>query len=102
MEESTLVSSSPQSVRWWGSTSLCCAYFKDALKSTATSAEFLELNDFKSTAAVIGNDNFWKYLFLMCHALYAPMRVLRLADQKTPAMDKLYYYVLQADRMLLQ
>ena len=55
---------------------------KDALKSTVTSAEFLELNDFKATAAVIGNDNFWKYLFLMCCALYAPMRVLRLADQK--------------------
>jgi len=28
------------------------------------------------------------------------MRVLRLSDQKTPAMDKLYYYVLQTDRML--
>jgi len=28
------------------------------------------------------------------------MRVLRLADQKTPAMDKLYYYVLQTDQML--
>ena len=38
----------------------------------------------------------------MCCALYAPMRVLRLADLKTPAMDKLYFYVLQADRMLLQ
>ena len=36
----------------------------------------------------------------MCRALYAPMRVLRLADQKSPAMDKLYYYVLQTDRML--
>ena len=75
---------------------------KDALKSTVTSAEFLALNDFKVTAAVIGNDHFWKYLFLLCRALYAPMCVLRLADQKTPAMDKLYYYVLQADRMLLQ
>ncbi len=75
---------------------------KNALKSMVTSAEFLELNDFKATAAVIGNDNFWKYLFVMCRALYAPMCVLRLADQKTPAMDKLYYYVLQADRMLLQ
>jgi hypothetical protein len=63
---------------------------KDALKSMVTSAEFLELNDFKATAAVIGNDNFWKYLFVMCRALYAPMCVLRLADQKTPAMDKLY------------
>jgi len=75
---------------------------KDALKSTVTSSEFLELKDFKAAAAVIGNDNFWKYLFLMCRALYAPMRVLCLADLKTPAMDKLYFYVLQADRMLLQ
>ena len=30
----------------------------------------------------------------------APMRVLRLADQKVPAMDKLYFYVLQTDSML--
>ena len=36
----------------------------------------------------------------MFHALYAPMRVLRLADQKLAAMDKLNYYVLQTDRML--
>ncbi len=36
----------------------------------------------------------------MCRALYATMQVLHLADQKTPAMDKLYYYVLQTDRML--
>jgi hypothetical protein len=28
------------------------------------------------------------------------MQVLRLADQKTPAMDKLFYYVSQTDRML--
>ena len=27
------------------------------------------------------------------------MQVLCLADLKTPAMDKLYYYVLQTDRM---
>ena len=36
----------------------------------------------------------------MCRALYAPMRVLRLADQKKPAMDKLFYYLSQTDRML--
>jgi len=28
------------------------------------------------------------------------MRLLRLADQKIAAMDKVYYYVLQTDRML--
>jgi hypothetical protein len=36
----------------------------------------------------------------MCRALYAPMQVLCLADQKLPAMDKLNYYVLQTDRMI--
>jgi len=55
---------------------------KDALKSTVTLAEFLALNNFKLVSAVIGNDNFWKYLFVMCCALYATMRVLRLSDQK--------------------
>ena len=47
------------------------------------------------------NPDFWKWSFVMCHALYAPMRVtIHLADQKSPAMDKLYYYVLQTDHML--
>ncbi len=52
--------------------------------------------------AVLNNNNFWKYLFVMCCVLYAHMRVLRLADQQSPAMDKLYYNVLQTDRMLLK
>ncbi len=38
----------------------------------------------------------------MCRALYAPMRVLRLADQQVPGMEKLYYYVLKTDQMLLR
>ncbi len=37
----------------------------------------------------------------MCRALHAPMSVLRLADQQVPGMEKLCYYVLQTDRMLL-
>ena len=36
----------------------------------------------------------------MCHVLYAPMRVLCLADQKSPTVDKLYYCVLQTDQIL--
>jgi hypothetical protein len=46
------------------------------------------------------NPDFWKWTFVMCRALYAPMRVLCLADQKSAAMDKLNYYVLQTNRML--
>ena len=30
------------------------------------------------------------------------MRVLRLADQQVPGMEKLYYYVLKTDQMLLK
>ena len=75
---------------------------KDALRSTISSKEFLDLNNFKEECCVLNNDNFWMYLFLMCRVLYAPMRVLRLADQQTASMDKLYFYVLQTDRMLMK
>ena len=73
---------------------------KNALRSTIMSREWIDLRIFNTDCAILMNPEFWKLLFVMCHALYAPMRVLRLADQKTPAMDKLYYYVLQTDRML--
>ena len=36
----------------------------------------------------------------MFQAVYAPMHVLRIADQKTPAMEKLFYFVLQTDLMI--
>jgi hypothetical protein len=39
---------------------------RDALKSTINSKEFI---------------------FVMCRALYSPMRVLRLADQQVPGME---------------
>ena len=55
---------------------------------------------FHSVCQVLMNPNFWKWAFAMCRALYAPMQVLCLADQKMPAMDKLNYYVLQTDPML--
>ena len=71
-----------------------------ALKAMVTSKEFVDLKVFKSASNILLCDDFSKYLFVMCRALYAPMRVLRLADQKSPAMDKLYYYVLQTDAML--
>jgi hypothetical protein len=73
---------------------------KHGLQATVVSPEFKSLKEFEVEATVLMHEDFWKYLFVMCRVLNAPMCVLRLADQKTPAMDKLYYYVLQADRML--
>ena len=73
---------------------------RNALRATITSKEFLNLRVFHTVTSVLNDPEFWMWLFVMCRALYAPMRVLRLADQKTPAMDKLFYYVSQTDRML--
>jgi hypothetical protein len=70
-------------------------HLKDALRSTINSKEFLNLNNFKEECCVLNNDNFWMYLFLMCH-------VLRLADQQTASIDKLYFYILQTDWMLIK
>ncbi len=81
-------------------TPLLC--LRDALKSTINSKEFMDLNNFKTETFVLNNDNFWLYLFVMFHALYSPMRLLCLADQQVPGMEKLYYYVLQTDWMLLR
>mmetsp|Transcript_29159 Transcript_29159/g.69418 ORF Transcript_29159/g.69418 Transcript_29159/m.69418 type:complete len:526 (+) Transcript_29159:715-2292(+) len=73
---------------------------KHALIATVTSKEFRDLKDFESIAQLLINDDFWLYLFSMCRALYAPMRVLRLADQKTPAMGQLLFIVNQASRVM--
>ena len=80
----------------------CLLRLRDALKSTINSKEFMDLNNFKPETFVLNSDNFWLYLFVMCRALYSPMLVLHLADQQVPGMEKLYYYVLQTDRMLLR
>jgi hypothetical protein len=80
----------------------CLLRFRDELKSTINSKEFMDLNNFKPETFVLNNDNFWLYLFVMCHALCAPMRVLHFADQQVPGMEKLYYYVLQTDQMILR
>jgi hypothetical protein len=55
---------------------------------------------FQREAIVLENNEFWKYLFTLCCSLYAPMRILQLADQKITAMDKLRYYVCQTDKLL--
>ena len=73
---------------------------KAPLQATVTSKEFRDLNVFSGVSAVVLNEDFWKHLFLMSRALYAIMRVLRLADMKTPGMDKLEFFVRQADRIL--
>ena len=73
---------------------------KNPLQSTVTSSEFKELEVFQEMAFAILQNNLWMYLFTTCCTLYDPMRILHLTDQKVAAMDKLYFYALQAELML--
>ncbi len=75
---------------------------RNILRATVASKEFKDVWEKTFWREVIGleKDEFWKYLFTLCHSLYALMRILQLADQKIPAMDKLLYYVWQTDKLL--
>jgi hypothetical protein len=75
---------------------------RDILRATIASKEFKDTweKTFWGEVIVLKNNEFWKYLFTLCHYLYTPMRILRLADQKIPAIDKLHYYVCQTDKLL--
>ena len=75
---------------------------REIIKSTIASKEFQDnwLKTFCRECLVLENNDFWKYLFTLCHSLYAHMQILCLADQQIPAMDKLNYYVLQTDKLL--
>ena len=63
---------------------------KNSLRSKIMSKEWMDLRILHSDCAILMNPEFWKLLFAMCRALYLPMRLLCLADQKTPAMDTSY------------
>jgi hypothetical protein len=76
---------------------------RDILRATIASKEFQDIwaKSFWREVSVLENNEFWKYLFSLCHSLCAPMRILQLADQKIPAMDNLHYYVCQMDELQL-
>ena len=70
---------------------LCLLRLRDILRVAIASKEFKNIweKTFWREVIVQENNEFWEYLFTLCRSLYAPMRILRLADQKIPAMDKL-------------
>ncbi len=81
---------------------LCLLRERDILRATIALKEFKDIweKTFWREVIVLENNEFWKYLFTLCCSLYAPMRILQLADQKIPTMDKLHYYVCQTDKLL--
>jgi hypothetical protein len=51
---------------------------RDILRATIVSKEFKDIweKTFQREVIVLENNEFWKYLFTLCHSLYAPMHIL--------------------------
>jgi hypothetical protein len=51
---------------------------RNIIRVTIASKEFKDLWEkaFQREVIVLENNEFWKYLFTLCHSLYAPMRIL--------------------------
>ena len=73
---------------------------KPTLQAVITLAEYLTLKRHRDLAMVLSKETVWDYLFAIACAFYPLMRIVHLADCCAPGMDKLKYYVLQADRVL--
>ena len=65
-----------------------------------TSNVFLELKEFQYIVPIIRSEAYWDFHFAVIQALYPLYRLLCLADMKEPGIDKVKYYVMQADCLL--
>lgn len=72
------------------------------LLAVINSKPFIDLKMFDQVAYVLKLDTFWDLLFSFCRCFYAPMRLLRLADTKSAIMDKLMFYTLQTENMIVK
>jgi hypothetical protein len=50
-----------------------------------------------SLTKLLQSDRMWNDVTTLVRAVYPGLLLLRMADKKTPAMDRLYYYVRQMD-----
>ncbi len=55
---------------------------------------------FHAPTHVLEKPEFWHFLYAVVQALYPMFCILRLVDMKIGGMDKLKFYVMQADKLL--
>ena len=51
---------------------------------------------------ILKMNDFWGFTYKFMRAMYGPLRLLRLADMKTACMDKLRYFVLRTQEVLIK
>ena len=67
---------------------LCLIRLREPLVATKISKEFRDLKLWGKFCIILQNEDLWKGIFTLCREMYAPMRVLPLADMKITEMDK--------------
>jgi len=58
---------------------------------------FVRLQIEKKLLDLLKRDNTWEFMTNFVRAVFPMLIVLRLADQKEPVMDKLFYYIRRMD-----
>jgi hypothetical protein len=75
---------------------------KAAIDSTIASPQFVSLKVAQDLVSILKKEGLWHILFKLVRAVYPILRILRLADQKVPGMDKLNFYVRKGDEILAE
>lgn len=70
---------------------------REPLINTVTSRQFIDMKVPKVLSRLIQSNLFWKHCMLIVKHLTTALCILRLADQKTPAMSELYEMCLVFD-----
>jgi hypothetical protein len=75
---------------------------KDALMSTVGTAEFLQgkIRIDRKHLSLVKSHEYWDIMRILVRAVFPMLLVLRLADRKSPVMDKLYFYVRRMDNTM--
>ena len=73
---------------------------KPALEEAINTKAFLSLTQFQWMSKLVKNDKYWDLHYAIIQCLYPLYRLLRLADMRDSSIEKVYYYMLQVDRLM--
>ena len=77
-------------------------FLSDSFSGLHRSWRLSRLKVAKECRVVAQKELLFSCIFQSMRLVYLILRIIRLSDQKIPAMDKLYFYVHQADANLLK
>ena len=73
---------------------------KPALEEAINTKAFLSLLQFQWMSKLVKNEKYWDLHYAIIQCLYPLYRLLRLADMRDSSIEKVFYYMLQVDRLM--